>query len=123
NFIEPAVDIDVTTGSAARTIGIAVPTAAEVTGLLRESPIVVWGQVLPSSVYIGPRPLLTAPAERPNVLTAALAAVCGGLLAQTALSQLGALIDGPAVLSSWLEERLWISYPRIGALAREAEAE
>jgi adenylyltransferase/sulfurtransferase len=78
-------------------------------------------------VYVGPRPLeLAQPVtgDPPaNVLSAALAAVCGGLLAQAALGQLGAIITGPSVLTSWIEEHLWVAWPGIGAHARSVISE
>lgn len=123
--LDSAIDIDVASphlAVAARGLAIAVPTAAEWSGIRDRAAISVWGQVLRTSVFIGPAPLRRAADPPANVLTAALAAVCGGMLAQTVLRQLGAIIDGPAVLSSWFEEHLWISYPGIGKYAREAMA-
>jgi molybdopterin/thiamine biosynthesis adenylyltransferase len=97
-----------------------VPTAAEVAGIAAGASVDAWGQVLPTAVYIGPDPLRVVADTDPNVLTAALAATCGGLIAQTVLGQLSALISGPTVLSRWLEERLWLSYPGIGVHTRAA---
>jgi molybdopterin/thiamine biosynthesis adenylyltransferase len=121
--IDATVNISVADGPA-RGLHIAVPGALD--QMAAEWPddrISAWGFVLQTSVYVGPGPLRASFYARPTVLTAALAAVCGGLLAQAALAQLGAIIDGPTVLSSWYEENFWISYPGIGTQARLAVAE
>jgi molybdopterin/thiamine biosynthesis adenylyltransferase len=123
--MDSAIDIDVAgqaTAGGARGLAIAVPTAAEWPHIQARAAVTAWGQVLRTSVYVGPAPIRRTADPPPNVLTAALAAVCGGMLAQTALRQLGAIIDGPAVLSSWFEEHLWIRYPGIGKHARAAMA-
>ena len=52
--------------------------------------------------------------DRSSVLTAALAGVCGGLLAQAVVTELGAMVDGPAVTADWREERLQVVAPSIG---------
>ena len=120
--IDQAIDIAVGEGSARCSIAVAVPRPSEIHELTRRGSINACGQVYATSLHIGPAPL---PAEdfAPNVLTGALSAICGGLLAQTVLCQLGAIVDGPAVLSSWFEERLWVSYPGIGNHARSALAD
>jgi molybdopterin/thiamine biosynthesis adenylyltransferase len=120
--LDDAIDISAASGPATG-LSIAVPTAAEVAGLeAGGAPIAVWGQVLATSVYVGPEPL-RRPAEPPmTALRGALAGVCGGLLAQAAFRQLGAIIAGPTVLDSWFEEHLWIAQPGIGAAASAAIA-
>jgi molybdopterin/thiamine biosynthesis adenylyltransferase len=117
---DDAVDIAMASRPRPRSLVIAAPVAAEVADIGASAAVDAWGQVLPTAVYIGPDPLPVDTDGGPNVLTAALAATCGGLLAQTVLGQLGALIAGPAVLSRWTEERLWLSYPAIGVHARAA---
>jgi molybdopterin/thiamine biosynthesis adenylyltransferase len=121
--LDEAIDIGAATGPASG-VSIAVPTAAEATDIeARGTQVTAWGQVLSTSVYVGPGPL-RLPAEPPRTaLSAALAAVCGGLLAQTVLRQLSAIVTGPAVLGSWFEEHLWITHPGIGAAANAAIAE
>ena len=121
--IDDTVDIAETAQPPERSLGIAVPDTAELAGLEGSHAITVWGQVLPTAVYIGSSPLREVPAASRNVLTAALSATCGGLLSQAVLGQLGAVIDGPAVVARWFEERLWLSYPAIGTAARAAQAE
>ena len=74
-------------------------------------------------MYVGPEPLRLAAEPPTTALSGALAGVCGGLLAQAAFRQLGAMIAGPAVLDSWFEEHLWIAHPGIGAAANAAIAE
>jgi molybdopterin/thiamine biosynthesis adenylyltransferase len=118
--IDEAINIAVAAEPPARGLVVAVPAAAEMAVIADTARVDVWGQVLKTAVYIGPRPLRLAAGERRGILTAALAATCGGLLTQTVLGQLGALIAGPAVLSSWLEERLWLSHPGIGVHTRAA---
>jgi molybdopterin/thiamine biosynthesis adenylyltransferase len=118
--IDATIDISVAHG-AGRGLGIAMPDVADQgAGKAIEGPVSVWGYVLATSVYVGPGPLRAQPPPDRNVLTAALAAVCGGLVVQAALAQLGAIIDGPTVLASWFEEHFWITYPRIGKHARSA---
>lgn len=121
--IDDAIDIAVADAPPAHSVVAAVPTAAEVAGIADGARVDAWGQVVGAAVYIGPDPLRTVTPSGPTVLTAALAATCGGLLAQTVLGQLGALIAGPAVLSNWLEERFWLSHPRIGVHTRAAMME
>jgi molybdopterin/thiamine biosynthesis adenylyltransferase len=121
--IDAAIDVAVIGGSpAGRGLAIAAPRAEEISAIAGQAEIAAWGQVLQAGVFVGDAPLRTAGESAPNILTAALSAVCGGLLAQTVLGQLGAIISGPAVLSSWFEERLWVSLPGIGAKARLAIA-
>ncbi|GAA4735616.1 ThiF family adenylyltransferase [Phytohabitans rumicis] len=130
-LLNPTVDLRTADHGSARTrgrgLGVAVPGAAErpalVAALGADPAIVAWGEVLPTAVYVGPAPLRAGTGGHPTLLTAALAATCGGLLAQVLLGQLGAIIDGPTVLSRWFEERLWIAYPDIGRHAMAAEAE
>ncbi len=106
-----------------RGIGVAVPAAGELDQIREDASIAIWGQVLSTAIFVGPAPMPEAGPDGPTVFTAALAAVCGGLLAQAVLRQIGALIDGPRFLSSWLEERLWITHPGIGNRALAAIAE
>lgn len=119
-LLDDAIDIGVGTGPA-RGLSIAVPAAAEVAAIEASgAQVAAWGQPLSTSVYVGPVPLrLTAEPAR-TALCASLAAVCGGLLAQVVLRQLGAIVTGPAVLASWFEEHLWLSYPGIGSAAQAA---
>jgi molybdopterin/thiamine biosynthesis adenylyltransferase len=117
--LDEAIDI-AAAGSEDRGLNVAVPAAAEVAELVAGTQIDAWGQVLRASVYVGPDPLRGLMDTGPNMLTAALAAVCGGLLAQSVLRQLGALNNGPAVLMDWLEQRLWLKYPGIGTHAKAA---
>ncbi|HUA27517.1 MAG TPA: ThiF family adenylyltransferase [Streptosporangiaceae bacterium] len=123
--MDSAIDIDVASQAPARTVrglAIAVPTAAEWPRIQERAAVTAWGQVLRTSAFVGPAPVRLAADPPRSVLTGALAAVCGGMLAQATLRQLGAIIDGPAVLSSWFEEHLWIRYPGIGKHARAAVA-
>ncbi|MGI5247128.1 ThiF family adenylyltransferase [Dactylosporangium sp. CA-139066] len=99
-------------------VAVAVPAAHEVERLAGLGGIAVYGQVLPTAVHVGPEAV--AGAGPANVLTAALATVCGGLTAQAVINRIGALVSGPAVLSSWVEERLWLSYGGIGRRALDA---
>ncbi|MYR41381.1 ThiF family adenylyltransferase [Streptomyces sp. SID5910] len=101
------------TPGAGRELVLAVPRAAETEEVAARCAVDVWGQILPAAVRVGPDPLPDA-AEDSGLLTAALGAVCGGLLAQAALGELGALVDGPAVVSQWAEERLTVHAPGIG---------
>jgi molybdopterin/thiamine biosynthesis adenylyltransferase len=121
--LDEAIDIGAATGPAGG-VSIAVPAAGEVAGIdASDARVTAWGQVLSASVYIGPEPVRLN-AEPPRTpLTAALAAVCGGLLAQSVLRQLAAIVAGPAVLGSWFEEHLWLAHPGIGTAARAAIAE
>jgi molybdopterin/thiamine biosynthesis adenylyltransferase len=120
--LDEALDIGVAT-TAPSGLRIAVPTAAEVAEIEASGlQIAVWGQVLSTSVYIGPEPLRLQAEPPRTALSAALAGVCGGLLAQAALRQLGAIVTGPAVLASWFEEHLWVAHPGIGAAASAAIA-
>jgi molybdopterin/thiamine biosynthesis adenylyltransferase len=121
--LDEAIDIGAAKGPAAG-ISIAVPATGEVAGIeAGGTQVTVWGQVLSASVYIGPEPVRLSAEPRRTALTAALAAVCGGLLAQSVLRQLGAIVAGPAVLGSWFEEHLWLAYPGIGTAARAAISE
>ncbi|WP_117213932.1 ThiF family adenylyltransferase [Allorhizocola rhizosphaerae] len=119
--VDPAIAVDVDP-LPLDGMRIATPTAAEVAAIARQGDVAVWGQVLPLSIHIGPSPV-EVPDDGPNVLTAALAAISGGLTAQAVLGLLGALVRGPAVLSSWVEERLWVSYPGIGRRATLANTD
>ncbi|MFF4021014.1 ThiF family adenylyltransferase [Streptomyces sp. NPDC001843] len=105
----------------ARELVLAVPRAAETEAAAAWGTVDVWGQVLPLAVSVGPDVLPDA-ADETGPLTAALGAVCGGLLAQAALVELGALVDGPAVVSQWTEERLMVRAPGIGAAAKSLMA-
>jgi molybdopterin/thiamine biosynthesis adenylyltransferase len=121
--IDEAMSIGLATDPAGG-LSIAVPTAAEVAGIEACcGRVTAWGQVLSTGVYIGPEPLRLAAEPARTALLAALAAVCGGLLAQAVIRQLGAIVAGPAVLDSWFEEHLWITHPGIGSAARTAIAE
>ena len=120
SLLDDAVDVGVATGPA-RGLSIAVPTTAEVAAIEASgAQVTAWGQPLSTSVYIGPVPLRLSADPARTVLSASLAAVCGGLLAQVVLRQLGTIVTGPAVLTSWFEEHLWLTYPGIGAAARAA---
>jgi molybdopterin/thiamine biosynthesis adenylyltransferase len=121
--MDDAIDITAVSQPQPRSLIIAVPTEAEVTTFADTWPVGVWGQVLNAAVYVGPEPLHASGGTGRTILSTALAAICGGLLAQAALRQLGALISGPAVLSSWLEERLWLCYPGLGSHAKAAMAD
>ncbi|MEU6293101.1 ThiF family adenylyltransferase [Streptomyces sp. NPDC046988] len=112
--LNPTVHVegDVAPGGG-RELVLAVPRPAETAEASRYA-VDVWGQVLPAAVRIGPEALPDA-TEEPGLLTAALGAVCGGLLAQAALGELGALVAGPAVISQWAEERLMVHAPGIGS--------
>ncbi|WP_336110006.1 ThiF family adenylyltransferase [Streptomyces sp. PTD9-10] len=99
-----------------RELTLAVPRAAETKAVAGWGAVDVWGQVLPAAVRVGPDAMPDAKDES-GLLTAALGAVCGGLLAQAALVELGALVDGPAVVSQWAEERLMLHAPGAGAAA------
>jgi molybdopterin/thiamine biosynthesis adenylyltransferase len=112
--IDAAVDVITGNDPGQSALLVAVPRADEL-GLLRGSPAVAWGQVMPTAVVVGPQPVEAD--DRTTVLTAALAAVCGGVLAQIVLAQLGAVVTGPSVLSTWAEERIWIRYPGLGRAA------
>ncbi|HUN30992.1 MAG TPA: ThiF family adenylyltransferase [Trebonia sp.] len=119
-LLDEAVDIGVGAGPA-RGLSIAVPAAAEITAIEASGDqVAAWGQPLGTSVYVGPAPLRLAADPPGTVLSASLAAVCGGLLAQVVLRQVGAIIAGPAVLTSWFEEHLWLAHPGIGAAATAA---
>lgn len=98
-----------------RGLSVAVPAAGEHEELGRLPEIAVFGQVLPTAVHVGPEPVeVTGP---PNAVTAALAAVCGALTAQAIIGLVGAIVRGPAVLSAWTEERLWLTHRGIGQRA------
>ncbi|GIE35203.1 hypothetical protein Ait01nite_082480 [Actinoplanes italicus] len=117
--IDPAVNISVDHAVPPGVLTVAVPAAGEPSGNAD-----IWGRVGASTVEIGPGPVPAAGEPAPaNALTPALACVCGGLLAQAVLNRLGALITGPAVLSGWIEERLWLRHPGIGRDARATRLE
>ncbi len=120
SLLDGTVDIGAGSGPASG-LSIAVPAAAEVTAIEASgAQVAIWGQPLATSVYVGPEPLRLPADPGRTPLAASLAAVCGGLLAQAALRQLGAIVTGPAVLTSWFEEHLWLSYPGIGTAAQAA---
>jgi molybdopterin/thiamine biosynthesis adenylyltransferase len=119
-LLADSVDIGPASGPASG-LSIAVPTAAEITAVKASgTPIAAWGQPLSTSVYVGPSPLPLSADPARTTLAASLAAVCGGLLAQVVLGQLGSVVTGPTVLTSWFEEHLWLTYPGIGIAARSA---
>ncbi|GID32033.1 ThiF family adenylyltransferase [Paractinoplanes brasiliensis] len=114
--LDPAVNVTAEGAPLHRALTVAVPGAGELAGIDARGPVDIWGQVHATSLSVGPEPGPDGPAA-PNVLTAALACVCGGLLAQAVIAGLGALVSGPAVLSGWTEERLWLRQPGIGRYA------
>jgi molybdopterin/thiamine biosynthesis adenylyltransferase len=117
--IDPAVNISAGGSVPPGVLTVAVPAAGEPIGDAD-----LWGRVGAATVTIGPgRPPAPVEPASANALTPALACVCGGLLAQTVLNRLGAVITGPAVLSGWTEERLWLSHPGIGRDARATRLE
>jgi molybdopterin/thiamine biosynthesis adenylyltransferase len=117
--IDPAVNISVDHAVPPDVLTVAVPAAGEPSGSAE-----IWGRVGATTVEIGPGPAPAAGEPAPaNALTPALACVCGGLLAQAVLNRLGALITGPAVLSGWIEERLWLRHPGLGRDARDTRLE
>jgi molybdopterin/thiamine biosynthesis adenylyltransferase len=119
-LLDEAADIALATGPA-RGLSVAVPTAAEVAAIEASgAQVAAWGQSLGTSVYVGPMPLRLSTDPARTVLSASLAAVCGGLLAQVVVRQLGAIVTGASVLTSWFEEHLWLTCPGIGAAARAA---
>ncbi|CAL9638371.1 ThiF family adenylyltransferase [Streptomyces sp. enrichment culture] len=105
-----------------RELVLAVPRAAEAGEAADWGSVDVWGQVLPAAVRTGPD-LLPDATEASGPLTAALGAVCAGLVAQAALGELGALVDGPAVVSQWAEERILVRAPGIGSVAERLMAD
>lgn len=120
--IDPAVVVLISDGHAPRReLVLAVPRADQIELIRSSTSVDVWGHVLPAAVFVGPEPPPVV-AEEFTVVTAALGGVCGGLLAQAALIELGALVDGPAVVSSWSEERIRVVAPGIGVAARVAIA-
>ncbi|RSM64695.1 hypothetical protein DMB66_18790 [Actinoplanes sp. ATCC 53533] len=123
--LDPAVNIEAGGSPAHRSLTVATPAAGESAGIAADGSVDVWGQVGRTAVTIGPEPGPDGPAT-PNVLTPALSCVCGGLLAQAVIRGLGAVISGPAVLSGWTEERLWLRQPGIGrhalAIGKDAPA-
>jgi molybdopterin/thiamine biosynthesis adenylyltransferase len=119
-LLDDSIDIELASGPASG-LSIAVPKAAEITAIEASgTPVAAWGQPLGLAVYVGPSPLRVPADPVRTELSASLAAVCGGLLAQVVLRQLGAIIVGPTVLTSWFEEHLWLTYPGLGAAARSA---
>lgn len=117
--IDPDVVIAPSTApGAGRDLVLAVPRASEVDAIRASGQVDIWGGVTATAVRVGPEPP-TSVSDRTSVLTAPLGGVCGGLLAQAVLIELGAVVDGPAVVSSWLEERVRIVSPGIGSAARE----
>jgi molybdopterin/thiamine biosynthesis adenylyltransferase len=119
--IEPTIQIGADGAPSAGELRVAVPRASEAAGVAAGRVAVV-GQVLAVSCFVGPTPVRVAADPAPTVLTPALAATCGALLAQALLGQLGAIVDGPRVVSRWLEERFWIAYPKLGRYAGAVEA-
>ena len=111
--LDPAVNISAGGPAPAPALTVAVPAPGESTGIAARGRVDIWGQVGAAAVTVGPQPAPAGPGL-PNALTPALACVCGGLLGQAVLGQLGAVITGPAVLSGWTEERLWLRHPAIG---------
>lgn len=121
-LLDDSVDISLASGPSSK-LSVAVPTTAEIAAIEASgTPVAAWGQPLGTSVYVGPSPLRLPADPVRTALSAPLAAVCGGLLAQVVLCQLGAIVAGPTVLTSWFEEHLWLTHPGLGTAARSAIA-
>jgi molybdopterin/thiamine biosynthesis adenylyltransferase len=121
-LLDDSVDIGLASGPVSG-LSIAVPAAGEISAIQASgTPVAAWGQPLGTSVYVGPSPLRLPADPVRTALSASLAAVCGGLLAQVVLCQLGSIVSGPTVLTSWFEEHLWLTHPGLGTAARSVIA-